>query len=105
FHYSLFNMEAHLLLCRYGEHVEIDRWEWVQDGSNVQQGIDYLLPFIAELDLWPFRDLRGIDYDSALRLLLQAARGYPKEAQRYQAVLATLPADTLTSRDRLMWQS
>ncbi|EPZ8124336.1 alginate lyase family protein [Yersinia enterocolitica] len=105
FHYSLFNMEAHLLLCRYGEHVEIGRWAWVQDGRNVQQGIDYLLPFIAEPELWPYRDLRGIDYDSALRLLLQAARGYPKEAQRYQAVLATLPADTLTSRDRLMWQS
>lgn len=39
FHYSLFNMEAHLLLCRYGEHIEIDRWEWVQDGRNVQQGL------------------------------------------------------------------
>lgn len=25
FHYSLFNLEAHLLLNRYAEHVEFDR--------------------------------------------------------------------------------
>ncbi|WP_114195790.1 alginate lyase family protein [Edaphovirga cremea] len=105
FHYSLFNLEAHLLLCRYAEHVEIDRWQIVQDGRSVQKGIDYLVPFIAEPELWPYRDLDGIEYDSALRLLLQSARGYPQDAARYQSVLAAFPEETLSLRDHLMWQS
>lgn len=103
FHYCAFNLEAHLLLCRYAEHVGIDRWRRIQDGRCVQQGIDYLLPFIADPSGWPYPDLCGIEYDSALRLLLQAARGYPQQQARYLTVLATLPSETLTQRDRLMW--
>ena len=103
FHYSLFNLEAHLLLNRYAEHVEFDRWNAVQDGRSVKLGIDYLMQFIADTDLWPYRDLDGIVWDSALRLLLQSMRGYPKDATRYKTVLASFPEDTLSLREQLMW--
>ncbi|WP_034455069.1 alginate lyase family protein [Buttiauxella noackiae] len=103
FHYSLFNLEAHLLLNRYAEHVEFDRWDAVQDGRSVKQGIDYLMPFIADPDLWPYSDLQGIVWDSALRLLLQSMRGYPKEKARYKVVLASFPEETLSLREQLMW--
>ncbi|KFC81603.1 alginate lyase family protein [Buttiauxella agrestis] len=103
FHYSLFNLEAHLLLNRYAEHVEFDRWNAVQDGRSVKLGIDYLMPFIADPDLWPYRDLDGIVWDSALRLLLQSMHGYPKDATRYKTVLASFPEDTLSLREQLMW--
>ena len=103
FHYSLFNLEAHLLLNRYAEHVEFDRWNAVQDGRSVKLGIDYLMPFIADPDLWPYSDLQGIVWDSALRILLQSMRGYPKEAARYKAVLASFPEDTLSLHEQLMW--
>ncbi|MCA1920592.1 alginate lyase family protein [Buttiauxella noackiae] len=103
FHYSLFNLEAHLLLNRYAEHVEFDRWDAVQDGRSVKLGIDYLMPFIADPDLWPYSDLQGIVWDSALRLLLQSMRGYPKEKARYKVVLASFPEETLSLREQLMW--
>lgn len=103
FHYSLFNLEAHLLLNRYAEHVEFDRWNAVQDGRSVKLGIDYLMPFIADPDLWPYSDLQGIVWDSALRILLQSMRGYPKEAARYKTVLASFPEDTLSLHEQLMW--
>ncbi|MBW7983986.1 alginate lyase family protein [Enterobacillus tribolii] len=103
FHYSLFNLEAHLLLNRYAEHVEFDRWNAVQDGRSVKLGIDYLVPFIAEPELWPYRDLQGIVWDSALRLLLQSARGYPKDAVRYRLVLERFPQETRSLREWLMW--
>jgi hypothetical protein len=103
FHYSLFNLEAHLLLNRYAEHVEFDRWNEVRDGRSVKLGIDYLMPFIADPDLWPYSDLQGIVWDSALRLLLQSMRGYPKDAGRYKTVLASFPEDTLSLREQLMW--
>lgn len=103
FHYSLFNLEAHLLLNRYAEHVEFDRWNIVQDGRSVKLGIDYLVPFIADPDLWPYSDLQGIVWDSALRLLLQSMRGYQKDAERYKLVLGNFPQETLSMRERLMW--
>jgi len=53
--------------------------------------------------LWPYRDLDGIVWDSALRLLLQSMRGYPKDATRYKTVLASFPEDTLSLREQLMW--
>lgn len=103
FHYSLFNLEAHLLLNRYAEHVEFDRWNAVQDGRSVKLGIDYLMPFIADPDLWPYSDLQGIVWDSALRIILQSMRGYPKEAARYKTVLGSFPEDTLGLHEQLMW--
>lgn len=103
FHYSLFNLEAHLLLNRYAEHVEFDRWNTLRDGRGVKQGIDYLVPFIREPDLWPYSDLNGIEWDSALRVLLQSVRGYPKASAHYREVLSLFPAETLTLKDQLMW--
>ena len=103
FHYSLFNLEAHLLLNRYAEHVEFDRWNHIRDGRGVKQGIDYLVPFIREPDLWPYSDLQGIVWDSALRVLLQTVRGYPKQSASYRDVLKCLPQETLQLKEQLMW--
>ena len=103
FHYSLFNLEAHLLLNRYAEHVEFDRWNTIRDGRGVKQGIDYLVPFIREPDLWPYSDLQGIVWDSALRVLLQSIRGYPKQAASYREALKCLPQETLQLKEQLMW--
>ncbi|MOA66682.1 hypothetical protein D3C78_1935260 [compost metagenome] len=61
------------------------------------------MPFIADPELWPYSDLQGIVWDSALRLLLQSIRGYPQDAPRYKAVLEDLPEETLGLRERLMW--
>ncbi len=74
FHYSLFNLEAHLLLNRY-----------------------------ADPERWPYSDLQGIVWDNALRLLLQSIRGYPQDAPRYKAVLENLPEETLGLCERLRW--
>ncbi|VDR26456.1 Uncharacterised protein [Raoultella terrigena] len=82
-------------LNRYAEHVEFDRWNTVRDGRGVKQGIDYLVPFIREPDLWPYSDLQGIVWDSALRVLLQSVRGYPQQLATYREALKCLPQETL----------
>lgn len=103
FHYSLFNLEAHLLLNRYAEHVAFDRWNTLRDGRGVQKGVDYLLPFICAPDRWFYRDLKGIVWDSALRVLLQSARGWPTDAGRYCQALTAFPQETENLKERLMW--
>jgi len=105
FHYSLFNLEAHLLLCRYAESLGDDRWQRVQDGRSLQPAIDYLLPFIRHPERWPYDDLRGIEYDSALRVLLQARRGYKQDQDKYQQVIDALPVESIYFVDRLCWHN
>jgi hypothetical protein len=60
----------------------------------VKQGIDYLVPFIREPDLWPYSDLQGIVWDSALRVLLQSVRGYAKQSASYREALKCVPLAT-----------
>ena len=103
FHYSLFNLEAHLLLNRYAEHIDFDRWNTTRDGRGVKLGIDYLVPFICESDLWPYSDLQGIVWDSALRVMLQSVRGYPQHAENYRRVLSLFPRNTQSLKEQLMW--
>jgi len=69
----------------------------------VKQGIDYLVPFIREPDLWPYSDLQGIVWDSALRVLLQSVRGYAKQAASYREALKCVPQETLQLKEQLMW--
>ena len=87
FHYSLFNLEAHLLLNRYAEHVEFDRWNAIRDGRGVKQGLITWCRLSGEPDFWPHSDLQGIVWDSALRVLLQSVRGYAKQSASYREAL------------------
>lgn len=103
FHYALFNLEAHLLLNRYAEHVAFDRWNTLRDDRGVKKGVDYLLPFIREPQRWPYSDLKGIVWDSALRVLLQSARGWSTAADRYYQALTAFPQETDNLKERLMW--
>lgn len=103
FHYSAFNLEAHLRLARYGESVGVDYWNAEQDGRTLKAGVDYLVPFLKAPTTWPYKDLKGVSGESLLPVLAQAARGWPKAAETYRAALAELPAALKSNRIWLLW--
>jgi hypothetical protein len=103
FHYSAFNLEAHLRLARYGEIVGVDYWNADQDGRTLKAAVDYLVPFLAAPKTWPYKDLKGVAYDAALPVVAQAARGWPKAADPYRAALAAMPSSLASDRTRLLW--
>ncbi|WP_031521126.1 alginate lyase family protein [Siccibacter colletis] len=103
FRAALHNLDAHLRLNRYAEPLDIDRWQSVTHAGRLRAGLDYLLPFVLEPELWPWRDGVDRDDETLLRVLLQAVRGYGTGAERYCDALAALPPTQTARREWLLW--
>ncbi|MES2418851.1 MAG: alginate lyase family protein [Bacteroidota bacterium] len=53
--YSLFNLDAMVMLCQILSDKENDLWAFqLTDGRTMKKGIEYLYPFVANKSLWPF---------------------------------------------------
>ena len=103
FHYSVFDLIAHLRLARYGEVVGVDYWNADQDGRSLKRGLDFLLPYLAQPNTWPYPDLEGVSPAVALPMVLQAARGWPNDAAPYRAALQAMPPSLQSDEAYLLW--
>lgn len=54
--YSIFNLDAMVTLCQILSVKEDNLWTFqTADGRNIQKGIAYLYPFVADKNTWPFK--------------------------------------------------
>ena len=52
--YSIFNLDAMTTICQILSSKEDNLWTYATpDGRNIQKGIEYLYPFIADKSKWP----------------------------------------------------
>lgn len=73
--YSLFNLEALMLLARYGEQVGVDLWAFAPaDGRSLRAALRYLAPYADPAKPWPKQDIEAADRVRVLPLLLEALR-------------------------------
>ena len=73
--YSLFNLEALLLLARFGENVGVDLWAFsTADGRSLRAALRYLAPYADPAKEWPKQDIEAADRVRLLPLLLEAVR-------------------------------
>lgn len=73
--YSLFNLEALLLLARFGENVGVDLWAFsTADGRSLRTALRYLAPYADPAMEWPKQDIEAADRVRLLPLLLEALR-------------------------------
>lgn len=73
--YSLFNLEALLLLARFGENVGVDLWGFsTADGRSLRAALRYLAPFADPAKPWPKQDIEVADRVRLLPLLVEALR-------------------------------
>ena len=73
--YSLFNLEALLLLARFGENVGVDLWAFsTADGRSLRAALRYLAPFADPAKRWPKQDIEVADRVRLLPLLVEALR-------------------------------
>jgi hypothetical protein len=97
FHYSAFNLDAMTTLARYGEQLGVDVWHAQEEGRGVRRAIDYLVPYAAAPSTWPHKELRGVETELMLPILLRAERAYGSGA--YARAAAALPRSTITTVD------
>jgi hypothetical protein len=73
--YSLFNLEALMLLARFGENVGVDLWEFsTADGRSLRAALRYLAPFADPAKQWPKQEIEAADRLRLLPLLVEALR-------------------------------
>jgi hypothetical protein len=73
--YSLFNLEALMLLARYGEPVGVDLWTFATaEGRSLRTALRYLAPYADPAKPWPKQDIEAADRVRLLPLLLEALR-------------------------------
>ncbi|MEO8171743.1 MAG: alginate lyase family protein [Sediminibacterium sp.] len=53
--YSIFNLDAFTMICQILSTKENDLWRYTTpDGKSIKKGIDFLFPYIADKNRWPF---------------------------------------------------
>lgn len=73
--YSLFNLEALMLLARFGENVGVDLWGFsTADGRSLPAALRYLAPFADPAKQWPKQEIEAADRLRLLPLLVEALR-------------------------------
>ena len=73
--YSLFNLEALMLLARYGEIVGMDLWAFsTTDGRSLRAALRCLAPYADPAKQWPKQDIEAADRVRVLPLLIEALR-------------------------------
>jgi Alginate lyase len=72
--YSAFNLEAFFTLATLGTKVGIDLWNYrTADGRSLHQAVDFLVPFAAGDQKWPYEQLHEF-HPSQLQTVLRHAR-------------------------------
>jgi len=73
--YSCFNLEALVLLARFGEHVGVDLWKFsTADGRHLRAALRYVAPYVDPAKAWPKEDIKAMDRARLLPLLDEALR-------------------------------
>ncbi len=75
--YSIFNLEALFMLCRLGEQVGVDGWNFATaDGRSVRKALLYIAPYVDPAKTWPKDDIEAADRKRILPLLAMASDHY-----------------------------
>jgi Tfp pilus assembly protein FimT len=99
--YSLFNLEALMLLARFGENVGVEVWKSsTPEGRSLRAALVYVAPYADPAKPWPKQDLESAERSRILALLANALH-YGEDAQ-FRAPLAKFAGPmTLAARWRL----
>jgi hypothetical protein len=54
--YALFNLDAMTMICQILSKTNTSLWQYtLSDGRNIKTGIDFMVPYIAAKEKWPYQ--------------------------------------------------
>jgi len=99
--YSIMNARGLMRLARLGEHVDVELWNaQTPDGRGIRKALDFLVPYAAGEQKWPYEQINGFRSEGAIILLRRAAKQYPDAG--YDKVVAKLPPLDATAIEHLI---
>ena len=110
--YSIFNLDAMTTICQVLSTKENDLWNYqTVDGRSIRKGIEFLFPYVADKNKWPFKKdvMYWDDWPVAQPFLLFGGVAFNKEewfntwkrldhAPKVEEVIRNLPV-----RNPLIW--
>jgi hypothetical protein len=98
--YSIMNLKGLMSLAQLGERAGIDLWHYqTPDGRSLRQAIDFLIPFSANGQKWPYQQLGEWQPQLLHSALREAALKFP--GAPYQELVSKLPPLNPADRNRL----
>lgn len=71
--YSIYNLQAMVLLARLATEVGVDLWNYTDDeGAGIEQAIAFLLPYALGEQEWKWKQIKEIHYNAYASLLSEA---------------------------------
>ncbi len=99
--YSVANLAGLMTLARLGEHVGVDLWNFQTDeGAGLRAALDFLTPYGAGEERWPYKQMGGFDRELIYPLMRQAAAIY--DDARYRALVNRMSPLDPQSRTNLL---
>ncbi|MEM6334134.1 MAG: alginate lyase family protein [Planctomycetota bacterium] len=90
--YSDFNNRAMLELAHMGSAVGVDLWSFeTAGGRSIRKGIDFLTPYMVDIDSWTYQQTRTPRYDRLAAGLRRASVGFDDPA--LEEVIEAMPLD------------
>ncbi|WP_051620297.1 alginate lyase family protein [Paenibacillus sp. UNC451MF] len=100
--YSVMNLLGFCFLSRMGRLLECDIQGYVsEDGRSIEQGMDYLLPYLQSEQSWPYEQIKPMKAGWGLEILSVAAMMYQKAS--YLSAVRELKLGDLSSRINLVY--
>lgn len=99
FHYVAFDLDAMTNIARYAEQVGLDAWASSEKTRSLRNGINFMAQYAAKPQAWPYKELREMESELALPVLLRAERAYG--GGNYAAIAAQLPERKLVAQEYL----
>jgi hypothetical protein len=75
--YSIYNLEALTDLATVSTHTSVNLWKYqTSDGRSIKKAIDFLLPYIAHEETWPYKQIEKATAKNLIVPLRQASDTY-----------------------------
>lgn len=104
-HYSSFNLMALFALATVAEKVGVDLWTaTTPDGRGIRKALDWLLPYAAGDEAWPYEQIAPFEPDFLYEALLRASIVYNDDRYRREA-MRLRGIDVATHRGVLLHQA
>jgi hypothetical protein len=89
--YVNMNLQGLFTLARLGESVGVDLWKYsTTDGRSIQKAFEWLAPYAAADNEWPYKQIKPRTFDNTVRLLRTGAAKY--KDPKYSAIAGRLEA-------------
>ena len=101
--YSLGNIRGLATTAVLARHVGIDLWRYkTNDDRNIRLALDFILPVFTNDKPWPWHQLRKLDADEPLPIVLEAVEVFGDAG--FDSYIQKLPADKFASnRSQLLF--